>query len=154
MRTYLDGPSAGDADYHVLKNSVELFGEFLPGSTGTGYTNTLALAAGDTIDFLVGRGADNVAFASGLKIEATLTLVSTNAEPPHCAVAPSGLVAWWPAEGNANDAISTNRGTLLGGTAYAPGEVGGAFAFNTPSNAVRIAARRINGRNRASQVGR
>src|SRR5262249_7511472 len=35
-----------------------------------------ALAAGDNVDFLVGRGADNNGANSGLKIQATLTLLS------------------------------------------------------------------------------
>ncbi|MGD0260559.1 MAG: hypothetical protein ABSD29_12135, partial [Verrucomicrobiota bacterium] len=42
-----------------------------------------------------------------------------------CFPAPSGLVSWWPGDGNANDIASTNNGTLQGGaTANAPGVVG------------------------------
>src|SRR5260370_19055510 len=41
---------------------------------------------------------------------------SSNAEltvnpPPPCLPLPSGLVAWWSAEGNANDIIGTNDGS-------------------------------------------
>ncbi len=82
VHSYLDGPSSGDTDFHVVKNGVELFGQFLPGSSGTGYTNTLTLGDGDTIDFLVGRGLDNHLYASGLKIQATLDLVDTNPVAP------------------------------------------------------------------------
>ena len=32
-----------------------------------------------------------------------------------CDPAPSGLVSWWPGEGNANDIIGTNNGTPVGG---------------------------------------
>ena len=47
-----------------------------------------------------------------------------------CAPNPSGLVSWWPAEGNANDIQGGNNGTLTNGVSFAPGEVGQAFSFN------------------------
>jgi len=74
----------GDTDFHVLKNGVELFGRALNGSATAGYTNAIELAAGETIDFVIGRGADNSFVWSGLKIAATLDLVSTTARliPP------------------------------------------------------------------------
>jgi hypothetical protein len=46
-----------------------------------------------------------------------------------CAPLPSGLVSWWPAEGNANDIQDGNNGTLINGVSFAPGEVGQAFSF-------------------------
>jgi len=73
VQPYLDGDRSGDTDYHVAVNGSEVFGEFLPPRTGTGYTNTLLLAAGDTVDFLVGRGADGVLYGSGLKMQAFLS---------------------------------------------------------------------------------
>jgi len=33
----------------------------------------------------------------------------------NCVTAPTGLVSWWRAEGNANDNIGTNNGVLQGG---------------------------------------
>jgi len=68
VQSYLQGPTSHDCDFHILKNGVELFGKFLPPNGGTSYSNTVALAAGDTIDFVVGRGQDNRLFASGLRI--------------------------------------------------------------------------------------
>ncbi len=47
-----------------------------------------------------------------------------------CAPVSSGLVAWWPAEGNAADSAGINNGTLLNGATYAAGKVGQAFLFN------------------------
>jgi hypothetical protein len=44
-------------------------------------------------------------------------------------ILPSGIVAWYKAEGNANDAIGNNNGTAVGVT-YGPGEVGQTFQFN------------------------
>src|SRR5207249_747635 len=82
VSTYLQGPISGDCDFHVLKNGTQLFGEFLPGSSGTSYSNVLQLVTGDIIDFVVGRGVDNSSYASGLTIDATLTSDSSIPEPP------------------------------------------------------------------------
>lgn len=88
-RCYLDGDTSGDTDYHVVVNGVEVFSQFLAPSFATGYTNTLSLAAGDTVDFLVGRGADGRKYGSGLKIQATL---SQQICTPHKARATAELV--------------------------------------------------------------
>jgi PKD repeat protein/N-acetylneuraminic acid mutarotase len=50
--------------------------------------------------------------------------------PPSCEPAPSGLVSWWPGEGNAHDIVGPNDGTPLGGVSFAAGEVGQAFAMD------------------------
>jgi hypothetical protein len=47
-----------------------------------------------------------------------------------CVPPPSGLVAWWPGEGHANDIAGTNNGTLVNGATFARGQVGSAFSFN------------------------
>ncbi len=41
-----------------------------------------------------------------------------------------GLVSWYKGEGNANDAVGGNNGTLVNGAAFAPGKVGQAFSFD------------------------
>jgi hypothetical protein len=46
-----------------------------------------------------------------------------------CAPPPAGIVAWWPADGNANDIVGGNNGTLQRAVGFAPGEVGQAFNF-------------------------
>jgi hypothetical protein len=71
-----------DTDFHVVRNNVEIFGVQLNGSQTADYTNTLGLAAGDTIDFVVGRGADDNFEWSQLKIEASLDRTSTNGIAP------------------------------------------------------------------------
>ena len=40
----------------------------------------------------------------------------------------AGLVAWWRAEGNANDSADSHNGTLEGGMGFTPGVFGQAFA--------------------------
>jgi YVTN family beta-propeller protein len=47
-----------------------------------------------------------------------------------CTPPPSGIIAWWPGEGNANSIIGSNNGTLQGGATFAPGKVGQAFSLN------------------------
>ena len=42
----------------------------------------------------------------------------------------SGMVSWWPGEGNANDIANSNSGTLVNGAAFAPGVVNQAFSFD------------------------
>jgi hypothetical protein len=55
-----------------------------------------------------------------------------------CAAAPSGLVAWWPGEGNANDIIGINHGTLVNGATFAPGMVDQGFSFDGVNDYVRV----------------
>jgi Concanavalin A-like lectin/glucanases superfamily/Immunoglobulin domain len=56
-----------------------------------------------------------------------------------CDPAPSGVVSWWPAEGNANDIVGTNNGNLQNIT-YTNGEVGQAFAFNGSNSQIDVPA--------------
>ena len=54
----------------------------------------------------------------------------SNAATSGCAQPPAGLVSWWPGDGNADDLVGANNGTLMGGTTFAPGLVGQAFSFD------------------------
>jgi hypothetical protein len=57
----------------------------------------------------------------------------------NCTVPPTGIVGWWPAEGDANDISGTNPGVLLAGaTANATGFVGSAFGFDGTNSYVQI----------------
>jgi len=47
-----------------------------------------------------------------------------------CIQPPAGLVAWWPGDGNANDIIGGNDGTLQNGATFVSGKVGQAFSFD------------------------
>ncbi len=58
--------------------------------------------------------------------------------PPACTPPPSGLVGWWPGNGNANDIFGGNNGTLEGNTTFAAGEVGQAFSFDGNVDAVSV----------------
>jgi uncharacterized repeat protein (TIGR01451 family) len=50
-----------------------------------------------------------------------------------CTAPPSGLVAWWPGEGNGQDIAGGNNGTLQGGATFAAGRAGQAFTLNGSS---------------------
>jgi hypothetical protein len=47
-----------------------------------------------------------------------------------CVAPPQGLVAWWAAEGNANDSAGTNNGSIKGNVTFVAGKVGQAFHFD------------------------
>ena len=64
-------------------------------------------------------------------------LVTQSAESS-CLTPPPGLVSWWQGEGNAEDSLGVNSGTLQGGVVFAPGKVGQAFSFNGSTQYVRI----------------
>jgi len=79
-----------------------------------------------------------LAQAGNYSVQVSNPYGSTNSIPavlvvnpaPPCAPVLNGMVDWWPGEGNANDLIGTNNGTLAGGVTFAPGEVGQAFVFD------------------------
>jgi hypothetical protein len=88
------------------------------------------------VDLVGGRtlGSDGVMDYVG-----GFTLVLTTNTPPDCTPAPAGLVAWWPGEGNANDIIGTNNGTLSSsGATYAGGQVGLGFRLDGTNGYVQI----------------
>src|SRR6266446_5639642 len=57
-----------------------------------------------------------------------------------CVTPPAGLVGWWPGNGNANDIVSGNNGTLQNGVTFAPGEVCQAFSFGGMDQGVSVPA--------------
>lgn len=59
---------------------------------------------------------------------------------PPCLAPPSGLVSWWPAEGNANDIVGINNGTVSGTIVYTNGMVGQAFKFDGVSGYIPVPA--------------
>jgi hypothetical protein len=48
------------------------------------------------------------------------------------------LVSWWSGNGNANDIVGQNNGTLKGGVTFAAGQVGQSFSFNGVDGFVEI----------------
>jgi len=52
---------------------------------------------------------------------------------------PAGAVAWYPAEGNANDPAGGHNGVLHNGVSFGPGVVGQAFVFDGIDDYVSVA---------------
>src|SRR5436190_17994618 len=55
-----------------------------------------------------------------------------------CVNPPSGLVSWWPGEGNGNDIVGSNSATA--NVSFSPGEVGQAFNFSGTGAVVAAAS--------------
>jgi hypothetical protein len=61
-------------------------------------------------------------------------------EDVSCSPPPSGMIAWWPGDGNANDISGSGlNGTPMDGVSFVPGKVGPAFQFNGVDGKVEIA---------------
>ncbi|HYY58361.1 MAG TPA: Calx-beta domain-containing protein [Pyrinomonadaceae bacterium] len=75
----------------------------------------------------------------GITVGSNLVNVTVNQSPasPACA-SPVGTVAWYPAEGNANDAQVNHTGALEGGAAFAPGRVGRALSLDGSNDFVSV----------------
>jgi hypothetical protein len=58
---------------------------------------------------------------------------------------PSGILSWWPGEGDASDVIGPNDGTLVNGATFASGKVGQAFSFDGVDDVVVAGAENIGG---------
>ena len=84
-------------------------------------------------------GGVNSATCGGPSQTMTVTFSGPGPATPPCATPPSGMVSWWPAEGDANDIQDGNDGTFNGTPAYGSGRVGQAFSFNgDPANYVSV----------------
>src|SRR5205823_12849154 len=67
---------------------------------------------------------------------AALFLILENSDgfaQSNCVAPPTGLAAWWPAEGTAKDVIGGINAVLVNGTSFTAGYVGQAFSFNGTS---------------------
>lgn len=55
---------------------------------------------------------------------------SSNTPTENCVASPTGMVAWWRAEGGVTDVFGNPAGVLVGGAGFAEGRVGQAFSVN------------------------
>jgi hypothetical protein len=78
---------------------------------------------------------------SRLRPALVITYVSDDPPPPQspsCAGVSANLVSCWSADGNANDSIGANHGTLHNGVAFGPGVIDQAFTFDGVNDYVRV----------------
>ncbi len=71
-----------------------------------------------------------VRILAGILALAALSTPANKAAAQSCTAPPSGMVGWWPGDGNANDIAGANDGTLENGAGFAAGEVGQAFSLD------------------------
>lgn len=71
----------------------------------------------------------------------SLAILASLAQAQVCSPTPSGLMGWYPADGNANDISgNSNHGTLENGATFAAGQVGQAFSFDGINDFVQLPA--------------
>jgi hypothetical protein len=114
-------------------------GTFISSSTNPTLTlsNVQPSNAGHYFVIVTNQFGSRTSSNAVLTVTGTNTVTDTNT-PGTCTPPPSGLVAWWKGEGNANDSTGTNNGTLLGDLGFAAGEVGQAFNFTDNSGGIRV----------------
>jgi hypothetical protein len=96
--------------------------DFATGSGGPSVLNSIAVSAGDEIQL------DMIAdpeVSGGDFVGVNLTITETE-----CVAPPSGLVGWWPGNGNTDDIVGGNHGALAGDATFGPGMVGQAFSLD------------------------
>ena len=119
----------------------------LPGSLANTFNGT-ALAIGTARDGADGffRGViDEVAIynyaLSAVQVNSNYSNVTLPPPPPPPVVNTNntgGLVSLWHGEGDAQDALGNNPGTLMGGAGFAPGAVGQGFLLDGVNDYIRV----------------
>ena len=108
---------------------VPLFGptiEELKPALGNAFTLAAPGLTGDTVRGFLGlRFLDPTAGSKQTTIIFRTTAITGDAGPTPIQP-PSGMVAWWPGDGNASDIVGSNHGALNGAT-FAAGQVDQAF---------------------------
>ena len=122
------GEGAGNTLTVLTNNGSGIFGSNATINVGNA---PICVAAADVngdgkVDLISANSGNNT-----LSVLTNATVFPMTAPIP----APSGLVAWWRAEGNANDSAGTNNGTASNIT-YTNGEVG--QAFHCTASTIRI----------------
>ncbi len=142
-------PSTGSQGQQNLSvNITGQFTHFVQGTTiasfGSGITVTsltVNSATSATVVLSIAPSATpgprRVTLSTGTEMATLGNAFTVNT--PVCLVPPTGLVAWWPGDGNANDIIGGDNGTPVGGVAFTAGEVGQAFNLNGVDGYVQAA---------------
>jgi PKD repeat protein len=114
--------SSVDSAGNTISHWNWIFGD---GSTSTAQNPSHTYAMPGTFSPTLIATNNNGGAVAGLGPAAITVTPSTNCFSP-----PSGLIFWWPGQGNALDIAGGNNGTLVGGVTFTNGEVGQAFNFD------------------------
>ena len=139
----------GNPDLTVSTELSSMVSVFQNGATPGVFTNSSLVrqvdlgsgwnAWGQAVGDLDGDGRPDVVFCNAY--DNTITLYQNQMPMVSAAVpAPSGLVAWWPGEGNAVDVVNGNNGSPVGALNYGSGVVGQGFVLNGSSSYVSVPA--------------
>ncbi|MBI5386505.1 MAG: hypothetical protein HZA90_17690 [Verrucomicrobia bacterium] len=135
LRLYLDGSLVRTTNYTAL-GSLDTNIRFAIGALDR-RPGVVMISS-----FFQGQIDEVVFFDHPLTAEGVASLYAaggTGMCPPSCTPSPSGLVGWWPAEGNANDLAQGDHGTLQNGATITNGVVGQAFKFSAATtDSVRV----------------
>ncbi len=102
----------------------------------TSYTRTLVIGAFLASIFIAGcYVSDRPAAPENTFSEPTSVSLP---KPGKCVAPPTGLVSWWPGDGDAIDIVGNNHGILQNGTTFAPGMVGLAFSLDGTDDYVSV----------------
>lgn len=126
LRLYADGKRYEKASYDSPKPPKIFFDDYLK----IGY----GLYEGAIDDVILFEGVLSEAQINQVMngfIENSCEQISPSQQLTSCTELPSGIVAWWPAEGNANEIIGAGQSSLEDGMTFTNGVVGQAF-FNSP----------------------
>ena len=111
-----------DVNATVVTAALELGGGTLGGTLTA--TAVSGVATFTDLQITGGTGGDRaLSFAAP-----GLTSVISDVFSLSCG--PSGIVSWWPGEGNASDVVGPNDASLRNGSTFAPGKVGQAFSLD------------------------
>ncbi len=130
LKTYLDGQLAQT--------------DVLPGNLATTF-NGSPMAIGSTRDGVEGffHGViDEVALynyaLTASQVQSNFSGVTPPLPEPPAPPATPAIVSLWHAEGNAQDAVGINHGTLIGGAGFAPGVSGQGFLLDGVNDNIRV----------------
>jgi Concanavalin A-like lectin/glucanases superfamily/Bacterial Ig domain/FG-GAP-like repeat/Regulator of chromosome condensation (RCC1) repeat/Immunoglobulin domain/IPT/TIG domain len=143
LQLYIDGQPWGVPNYHTGAISPMLATSFVAIGSEDGRTICPFCVSNRYFNGEIDEPAIYNRALSASEIQAIYNAGSAGKCAPIvqtniCATPPSGLVGWWPAEGNANDVVSGNNGALEGGATFASGKVGHGFRFDGTNGYVQI----------------
>ena len=122
----VDGTARAGSDYVQTSGTLQ----FLSGET----TQTISVEVNGDTDFepdeLFTVQLSNPTNAAIVDSSGTGTIEDDDA--------PASLISYWAAENDGLDSAGSNDGTLVSGAAYAPGQIGQAFAFDGVDDRVLI----------------
>src|SRR5579864_5405775 len=149
-----------DVSILLNASTTLLSGSITTRNVGVPFTFAKALKAGDNVDFSVGFGnGNNNSDSTGLQVIVTqagststtasfsspgdyvLRLIGSDSElfsfsdthvhvATPCISPATGLVGWWPGDGDTRDLANANAGVVEDGVTFVPGMVGQAFSLN------------------------